>query len=502
MAEYEMSHCVDEYTIAGIHIWPLLRISACFNLYAKTKGDVPGPSVKSPKRVPRILGRLRSKLSPYWSWLAARCRDARHECRPDLRRRDAVFLIHAAGRFVTIQGGHYSVFVDPLVDELHGRDFSSLVWETAPRNEYRVPRYGRSAFISHRLDLARNIARFRRSRLRVSSQPPWFKKYSDWLVSLGGSRARYDDIVFSVSVLLRQAKLFEGWLRRIDPRVLFVGTWYSLNRMAALLAASRLGIRSVDLQHGLQGPGHFAYASWKKAPPGGYELLPTHFWVWGERDADTLRCTSGRVIPPKRVLIGGYPWLNLWRYDADSMPAFARFISKAKNLRGTASRSILVTLQGNVPLSDDFLGAIRESPRDWGWWIRLHPGMMREKGRISSQLRETNHPNIEIERATHLPLYSLLKTADVHVTGWSTCALEALAFGLHTILLHRNGREAFAEFVERGEMSFARTKDEFIQKIAAERSRDGVPSVETVFADKSATEQALDRLFSGCKGQA
>jgi hypothetical protein len=35
-----------------------------------------------------------------------------------------------------------------------------------------------------------------------------------------------------------------------------------------------------------------------------------------------------------------------------------------------------------------------------------------------------------------------------HVTGFSTCALEALAFGVPTLLFHPSGEHAFGRFVE------------------------------------------------------
>ena len=49
--------------------------------------------------------------------------------------------------------------------------------------------------------------------------------------------------------------------------------------------------------------------------------------------------------------------------------------------------------------------------------------------------------------ATARPLYSLFTEVDVHLTAFSTCTLEALAFGVPTLLCSENGHRAFRELV-------------------------------------------------------
>jgi hypothetical protein len=60
-----------------------------------------------------------------------------------------------------------------------------------------------------------------------------------------------------------------------------------------------------------------------------------------------------------------------------------------------------------------------------------------------------------------LPLYALLRVVDLHVSSYSTCSNEALAFGKPTILLSEQGLAMFREFVEKGIMYYAQRSSDF-----------------------------------------
>ena len=72
-------------------------------------------------------------------------------------------------------------------------------------------------------------------------------------------------------------------------------------------AANNLGIRSYDVQHGLQGYLHPAYF-FKNVPDEGYNILPSIFWVWDNSSYKNIESWSGNSH--HETLLGGNPWIT------------------------------------------------------------------------------------------------------------------------------------------------------------------------------------------------
>jgi hypothetical protein len=215
--------------------------------------------------------------------------------------------------------------------------------------------------------------------------------------------------------------------------------------MGMALAAHRLGIPVVDLQHGVQGHGHPAYAGWSPPPAGGYEVFPDRFWVWGEWDAESLVLSNPGAIAPENVTVTGQRWLASWSDGGD--PRYTRAVERVDRLRD-GRRAILVTLQPGVPYREVLLPLIAKTPSHWRWWVRLHGRMGDDAAQLEAELGRATDRSVEVREATRLPLHALMRACAWHVTGFSTCALEALAFGVPTLLLHPSGERAYAGFVE------------------------------------------------------
>ena len=497
LADYEETHAVAEHRLCGIHVWPLLRVAAGYALRAR-QSDA---SVRSRPSWRGGTGgawsRHRELLETYQRWLTFRTQDGGHEGRPAPGLRDVVLLGNAVGRHSALQGRYYHTLLDPLVERLHARGLTTLVWELASRRGARLPRYRASALLSPQMDL---IARdeWARQFLRPAwAEPEWFRDYREWRQWVGGGEFTYGQLELALRILLRRARIVERWLRLVQPRAVLLVDWVGPVSMAVTLAAHRLGIPTVDLQHGLQGPTNFNYSSWRRSPAGGYEVMPTQFWVWGERDADKILSSSPNVIGADRVIVAGYPWLNMWREEESPDRRLEAYLGTARRLRADARRTVLVTPPPAAELGDELLAAIKDSPRDWQWLIRVHPRQLAQRDRLLAPLERTHHPRVDLDLAGRLPLYALLRTTDVHLTWWSTCALEALAFGIRTVLIHQNGGETFVEFIQRGEMAFAPGRREMGHWLTTlQRDPDPLSRGTHLFAADGATEQALTSLTS------
>jgi hypothetical protein len=228
--------------------------------------------------------------------------------------------------------------------------------------------------------------------------------------------------------------------------------------MAFNLACREIGIPSVDIQHGVQGDLHFAYGRWDKLPKAGYELLPTIFWVWSEVEAKAINNWNEKVKKWHRPFIGGNPWLNLWWNNDNNICMYYK--NQINNISGflESSIKILLTLQPGVPnhgIPEWLINAIDRSPSDWFWLIRVHPCMLAERGNVKKLIATCSHKKVNVDDATDLPLPSILKSVDIHVTHSSSTVIEAQQYGVPTIAVSNMGKELYLEQFELGWLEVA-----------------------------------------------
>ena len=66
-----------------------------------------------------------------------------------------------------------------------------------------------------------------------------------------------------------------------------------------------------------------------------------------------------------------------------------------------------------------------------------------------------------------MPLYPLIMASDCHLTGWSTVAFEAEAYGVPTVLFHPLAESIFESEIAEGRFYFARDGQGVLAAIAA-----------------------------------
>jgi hypothetical protein len=211
------------------------------------------------------------------------------------------------------------------------------------------------------------------------------------------------------------------------------------------------------------------YAGWDS----GYELIPDTFWVWGRHVADAL--TRGNRFG-NRALIGGNCWLNTWR-TAPRPGGFEDAIDRATALCADRSCVVLFTVQQGVDLQPVW-NAILRSPRDWLWLIRVHRKMASES--FTTSIKQKLRPAraaVLIDEPSTAPLYALLCAVDVHVTSFSTCAIEAMAFGKPTVAFGPNARTAFGQLLDSRAMRHARDDASIVEGVAGFGSFNGDDAV-------------------------
>jgi hypothetical protein len=424
LAELEAKHPVGEWTWSGWRAWPVVRAHLALRLHASEAAPPPRRLLASSlawrrSRLRRFVGERLQRGGP-----------------PD-RPADVVFL-SSSDRGERVGRAFTNTVVDPWAEEVARSGGVARVWERGdPRWPSHVPR----ASIARALDLAQRAV----APTPLGSAPQWFAALARFVADALEGEVDWSALGRDLREVETCARLFEGWLRRARPRALVLDCWYAKEAMGAAMAAHALGIPVVDLQHGIQGAAHPLYAGWSPAPAGGYEVFPDRFWVWGASDAESLVASNPGVLGPGAVSVVGHRWLASWA-QPDGDPHRASELARAERLVG-GRRALLVTLQKGIPFRDTLVPLVRCAPADWLWLVRPHRQMKVDPARLEAELREAAGRRVDVRGAARLPLYALLRVCAWHVTGFSTCALEALAFGVPTLLVHESGAHAYADLV-------------------------------------------------------
>jgi hypothetical protein len=446
LTRFESKHPVGHWFWQGWRVWPVVRTRLALALHGDTNGLAASPE-RRPTRLARSLAWRRRRLG---RWLGERVHAA-----ADVPA-DVIFLT-ASDRGQRLGRRFTNTVVDPWAEAFRSAGSRVTVWSLG---DPRWPVGVRHASVQRALDRDRAA----RAAQPVGAAPEWFEELGAWAAEALDADLRWRSLAGDLRSVVSASFVLEEYLRRARPRALVLDCWYTREALGAALAAHRLAIPVVDLQHGIQGHGHPCYAGWSPAPEGRYEVFPDRFWVWGEADAQSLVASNPGVIAPEQVQAVGNRWLSRWveATDRRTERAIARAARPARR-----RRVVLVTLQEGVSYQDGLVALMRAAPEDWLWRVRLHRRSRTRPERVQAALAAASGRRVEAVSATREPLYALLRSASAHVTAFSTCALEALAFGVPTLLNHESGEHAFAEFIAEGVMWRHRSEAESVQRLSS-----------------------------------
>lgn len=470
MSAFEQENPIADYVCFDWNVWPLLRVQVAYEAMVKVlnkSGDTtPHRSIKSagdrylPTKILRkLLHRLPLISKKTLSSSSLIVDDGFGDQHPSVCKGDVV-LFTLSSRRIKLNGCNYEIYTDPIVSKLKFLGVASLVWE---RGLAVVPRYSQSFWIDRPLQTA--LAN--KEALPPLPEPSWFKNFVPLAESLLERELSWGEVEGKIRQLQQTSLVFEDWLKTSEAKMLVSVCWYDPIIMAATLAAKRLSLISVDLQHGVQDEAHFAYRRWNRSPINGYELVPRVFWNWGNRQVANLK-ENNPAFETSSFIAGGNSWLNVWK-DQKNIVLFDVVGAYAASSYDLAQyrKIILVTLQSAGTYADTVFARVENSDTNWLWLIRFHPATAQEElERVKAKLFTVPKSRVEFDLASRLPLYALLKICNVHVTGFSTCALEALAFGKPTIIVSQDGVDSYGDYIKAGVMAFAQDGEELVKMIS------------------------------------
>lgn len=159
---------------------------------------------------------------------------------------------------------------------------------------------------------------------------------------------------------------------------------------------------------------------------------------------------------------------------------------------------ILVSFQPMAIVPDILLQAMKQSPPEWLWLLRLHPLRRHNIAELHALLARHNLANYELDMATDLPLFWLLDQTDFHVTDFSSVVIEAAAYGVRSAVTSRTGIETFRRQIDRGYCRPALTAEGLLTATADAIASPKLPGDQS-FLDLS--EGVVARALSTLKGE-
>lgn len=442
LAEIEHRFPVQTWTVDDIAMWPVLRVRWFFAEWAAhytAQASTPGSAMVSRLKTLALDPIL--ALRAQWRDRSAR---PRHVARTDL------LFVSDGVSFSRLGDLWYERFCDPLIAAAAQRGLTCAMW--TPSHAYLTPRATPSRWIQPALDRA-NVAGALAARGAAEPAWPGHQDALRWLTERGlgpapmASRKALSDA--------RRIQAISRWherqLAQLSPRMAFVVNYYGIEGMAFVLACRRAGVPVVDLQHGVQGSMHPAYAAWPATREGVHALLPDRFWVWSAWERDVIaRWSHGSR---HRAVVGGNPWQSVWQ-PGSHWPGVAEAAESARELRSRAADRpvVLVTLQFGLDAAEQLLplkALLLEAAGRLAFWIRLHPAMLERREEVRRLLGFPASPH-ELDLATDLPLQALLPHANLHLTHSSSTVIEAAQFGVPSVITTDYGAELFAPLIDSG----------------------------------------------------
>lgn len=426
----------QSWKIEGIDIWPILRV----NLYCELTLSM--TNIKGEKsffqQIRRAFDALTFPLSS--------------------QTKNADFLFVSDGiSYVNMNSNLYERFCDPMIELVEAEAKSWLKWNITGNLN------GKWAFQAKRVSKSIDrILIWSKFKKRILINLPEL----DNLCNFINEKTEYqfywttNKIASQFQKILAMEEWFLKKLKVIKPSVVVIVGYYSDRCMALISACNRLKIKSTDIQHGIQGELHAAYSSWQRVPELGFNTLPHDFLVWSRNEGNVIDKWSNGTIHDNKIL--GNLFEERW-FTKDNLNVIELDKCVAKVVgKMSAAKTALFTIQYGLNYDDWIFKLIEKTQSEFNWLIRLHPVIADKKNfnRINKLMKQYGITNYELDYSTSLPLYSLMRNVNIHVTHSSSAIIEAKNFGILTIILSAYGAELFGNEIKEGNAFFCKNVDD------------------------------------------
>ncbi len=281
------------------------------------------------------------------------------------------------------------------------------------------------------------------------------------LESLGSNvQKNFRQIKINIYFVIVASFLFQLLLRRIRPKKCFIVCYYSCLGMALCVACRRLGIESIDLQHGVSGSNMRAYGQWSNLPTEALNTLPQSFYCWTMTDVSAINFWLTNKHYYKAFLTG-----NIWHQylvEKNHLRLSEESVLASKVER---YRKVVLYTARTADLPKLILDFLKQAPSDYFFIIRMHPDIpIKELFAISEKMKTINS-SCSVINATKSRIPICVRLADIHITEWSAAVYDAYFEQTPSIVISEVGRDYFEDFISQGFVVYCNDLNSIIKKI-------------------------------------
>lgn len=421
----EQNYPVETWKIGRIHIWPLIRIcqEQVDSLEKQNGGRIKfGRCLK----VKKICNTILNAWKAYYM-----DKDHNDVC---CSRRDVMALTSTVYRKAMLAGEYCLAGLSSFYDKF-GVD-SFINYEISVNGKYKYPRAEKSVLLERIISKKKIIGKIKNSFPKMLSNNvavdiflPQKEVVYEFAKQNGFELISINRICLQMTEINLYKDFFMSAIKKNKPKFIIVECYYSSERFGLILAAKELGIPCADLQHGIQGSHHIAYY-YGKMPTEGYELLPDYFFVWSKFDKQNIESWTGKE-GRHRAMIVGNTWMEFCERRKDILEL--RNVSRVIERIANGKVNVLFTMDYDLP-NDNIFKLIKKSPKNWYWWIRMHPVTSNDNNLKERLVSKMSGDNWNIDDATLVPLPVLLRVIDINITFGSTVARECNDLGIPSIV--------------------------------------------------------------------
>lgn len=399
LKEIEETYPVANIRVDGEQVWPYLRVYYHFKYVDdKVTSDIGEKSIWHDEsflqRYGRIFSKFKNSCYGVENWFA---------------KYDFIAFSDTTER-KSIGGKYVNKLLDPMIDEL-GREKVLYVELPAPLLYPIKQVYTEKIVCRDFLDLLGFLLD------RVTPKRYMIQNESILKTIQQKYHLEIDNIEL-VRYTNYQRRICRLLFQRIKPKAILLTGYYGGNQ-AAIKAAKDLGIKVIEVQHGVIGKEHAAY---NVAVEIDKTSFPDYLLVFGSKDLEAF--DNSRFIQPKNVYPVGSFYIE---YVKSHKPDF----SMAERLKNYG-KSIGVTLSWtDERRSIEFVS--QAASMDKTIFYILIPRRPQESHYDTMNLPE----NVAVVKDRNF--YELMMYVDFHSTVSSTCALEAPSLGVQNILIDIDG---------------------------------------------------------------
>ena len=218
------------------------------------------------------------------------------------------------------------------------------------------------------------------------------------------------DVDYFNRLFFTYVNIFSDWLIKTEPKSVFINCYYSLFHQALIYACKKQKIKTIEIQHGLISNSHSQYSPKKFI---GKHTMPDYLLCYNDY-VKTL--TNKNYMDPQNIIPIGHYYIEKKLNEK---------FNPAQLHTSPYSRVVAVSAQNDLEQElIEEIEAIALMKLDTLFIIKT-----RDNKSITSPAK-----NIKIN--TTEDMYSLIKCADLHISCYSTVALEASMMGTPTILIN------------------------------------------------------------------